>query len=126
MTGVAEQFFPYAFDDKFKVLLAPLLVTSKNGVTVTDSTLRATFGLCSIETPLDNVVGSSISGPHKWFKAIGLRLSFSDDGVTFGTSAGRGVCIEFDERVGPVIGPRRHSSLWVSVDDCTGLVAALG
>lgn len=122
---MAEQFFPYSFDNRFKLLLAPLLVTPKNGVTITDTTLRATFGLFSLETPLDNVVGTSISGSHRWYKAIGLRLSFADDGVTFGTDAGRGVCIEFGEKVGPVIGPRRHSSLWVSVVDCDGLTAAL-
>lgn len=123
---MAEQFFPYAVDDRFKLLLAPLLVRSDNGVTVTDTALRATFGVFSVETPLDNVVGASISGPHQWFKAIGLRLSMRDDGVTFGTNASRGVCIEFCRRLRPVVGLRRHSSLWVSVADCDGLVAALG
>lgn len=122
---MAEQFFPYAFDARFKMFLAPLLVTSKSGVTVTDATLSATFGVCSIETPLDNVIGASISGPHQWFKAIGLRLSMTDDGVTFGTNASRGVCIEFSRRTGPVVGLRKHSSLWVSVADCDALVAAL-
>ena len=123
---MTEQFFPYAFDDRFKLLLTPMLVTRKHGVTVTDTSVRATFGVFSIETPLDNVVGSSISGPHQWFKAIGLRLSLADDGVTFGTNASRGVCIEFAERLGPVVGLRKHSSLWVSVADCDGLVDALG
>lgn len=123
---MTEQFFPYAFDNRFKLSLAPMLVTREDGVTVTDTTVRATFGVFSIETPLDNVVGSSISGPHQWFKAIGLRLSLADDGVTFGTNASRGVCIEFAERVGPVVGLRKHSSLWVSVADCDGLVDALG
>lgn len=123
---MSEQFFPYAIDHRFTLVLAPLLVTSKNGVTVTDTTMRATFGVFSVETSLDNVVGTSISGPHQWFKAVGLRLSMSDDGVTFGTNASRGVCIEFAERLGPVIGLRKHSSLWVSVADCDGLVAALG
>src|SRR6056297_1304755 len=110
---MAERFFPYAVDERFAMLLAPLLVTSKHGVTVTDSSLRATFGLFSLQTPLDNVVGCSTSGPHQWFKAIGLRLSLADDGVTFGTNASRGVCIEFADRLGPVVGLRKHSSLWV-------------
>ncbi|MFK8023568.1 MAG: hypothetical protein AB8G26_06355 [Ilumatobacter sp.] len=122
---MADRFFPYDVDRRFSLLLAPLLLKPSHGVTITDDTLRATFGMAKIETPLANVVGTSISGPHQWFKAIGLRLSFADDGVTFGTNARRGLCIEFADRIGPVIGPRRHSALWVSVADCDGLADAL-
>ncbi len=118
-------FFPYEFDDRFAPLLFGLGVRRSHGVTITDTHLDARFGLLRSRTPLSNVVGTSISGDHQWFKAIGARLSFADDGLTFGTTARRGVCIEFAERIGPILGPRKHSALWVSVADCDALVAAL-
>lgn len=123
---MADLFFPYERDDRWKLLLKPLGVSADDGVTVSADTMRATFGRFSVETPLGNVVGTSITGPHRWYTAVGLRLSFADDGVTFGTNHHRGLCIEFAEKVHRVIGFRDHSSLWVSVADPEGLVAALG
>ncbi len=122
---MAERFFPYARDDRWKLLLLPIGVTGDDGVTVGDDTMRATFGHFSIETPLTNVATTSVTGPHQWFKAVGLRLSLGDDGITFGTNHRRGLCIEFEDRVDRVIGFRDHSSLWVSVADPDGLAAAL-
>lgn len=87
--------------------------------------MRATFGYWSVETPLTNVAGTLITGPHRWYTAVGLRLSFSDDGLTFGTNHLRGLCIEFKSKVTRVIGLHDHSALWVSVADPEGLAAAL-
>jgi hypothetical protein len=122
---VPELFFPYERDDRWKLLLLPLGIRSSDGVTVDDESMRATFGWFSVETSLDNVVTTSISGPHRWYTAVGLRLSFADDGLTFGTNHRRGLCIEFERRVPRVIGFRDHSSLWVSVQDPEGLADAL-
>ncbi len=122
-----EQFFPYRFDDRWRPLFTALRVKDTDGVTLTDDgTLTATFGRARVETTLDNVDHTEISGPHRWYTAVGLRLSFSDDGITFGTNHERGVCIEFVERVPKVIGFKPHSALWVSVADPEGLVAAIG
>jgi hypothetical protein len=124
---VTDQFFPYRFDHRWRPLFATLRVRPTDGVTVTgDGMLRATYGWAEVETPLANVDHTEISGPHRWYTAVGLRLSFSDDGVTFGTDHRRGVCIAFVERVPRVIGFRDHSALWVSVADPEGLVAAIG
>ena len=38
----------------------------------------------------------------------------------------RGVCVHFHDRVHKVIGPRNHSALTVTVDDCEGLLDAIG
>jgi hypothetical protein len=122
---MAELFFPYERDDRWKPVLLPLGVRSKDGVTLTDTTLRATFGFFSVETPLSNVVGAKITGPHRWYTAVGLRLSFSDDGLTFGTNHRRGLSIEFGDKVKRVVGFHDHSSLWVSVADPEGLADAL-
>jgi hypothetical protein len=122
---MTEQFFGYAHDDRWKLLLLPLGLRDTDGVTITDTSMRATFGLVSLETPLANVVGTQVTGPHRWYTAVGLRLSFSDDGLTFGTNHHLGLCIEFDQKVKRVIGLRDHSALWVSVEDPEGLAVAL-
>lgn len=120
-----ELFFPYERDHRWKPVLLPLGVNKNDGVTVTETTMRATFGFFSVETPLSNVVGAKITGPHRWYTAVGLRLSFSDDGLTFGTNHRRGLSIEFGDKVKRVIGLHDHSSLWVSVADPEGLADAL-
>jgi len=120
-------FFPYRLDRRFGPLFRLLGVDEDDGVTITDDGhLVATFGRTQVETPLANVRSTSISGPHRWWTAVGLRLSFTDDGLTFGTNHERGLCIEFVERIPKVIGFRDHSALWVSVADPEGLATALG
>jgi len=91
-----------------------------------DGSLVATFGRVRVVTTVDNVDHTQVTGPHRWYTAVGLRLSFADDGLTFGTNHQRGLCIEFVERVPKVIGFRPHSALWVSVADSEGLAAAIG
>ncbi len=118
-------FFPYRIDPTYRLLLAPFRLDAEDGVTITDDTFRATFGRKALETPLANVTGAHATYDYRWFKAIGMRLSFVDDGLTFGTSTDGGVCVHFGERVRRVIGPRDHSALTVTVDDLDGLVAAI-
>jgi len=122
---MAGLFFPYERDDRWKLLLTPLGVGADDGVTVGDEMVRATFGFFSVETPRSNVVGTKVTGPHRWWTAVGLRLSFADDGLTFGTNHRRGLCLEFGEKIDRVIGFHPHSSLWVSIADPEGLAAAL-
>ena len=122
----ADQFFPYAIDGRWKALLAPLGVGADDGVTLTeDGRLVATFGWVKVDTALANVDHTEISGPHRWYTAVGLRLSFADDGLTMGTNHRKGLCIGFVEPIPRVIGFRSHSALWVSVADPEGLAAAL-
>ena len=118
-------FFPYRLDSTYRLLLAPFRLDADDGVTITDDTFRATFGRKALETPLANVVEAHATYDYQWFKAIGMRLSFVDDGLTFGTSTHGGVCVHFADRVRRVIGPRDHSALTVTVEDLDGLVAAI-
>ena len=123
---MSEQFFPYRFDRRWKGLYAVLGVKRSDGVTITDDgRLIATYGRARVETTIDNVDHTEITGPHRWYTAVGLRLSFSDDGLTMGTNHERGLCIAFVERVPKVIGFSDHSALWVSVADPAALAAAL-
>jgi len=64
-----------------------------------DGRLVATFGRLSVETRLDNVGSYSLTGPYRWWKAIGPRGSLADSGFTFGTSTHGGVCVCFVEPV---------------------------
>ncbi len=123
---MSEQFFPYRVDRRWKALFALVRLRDTDGVTITDDgRLIATYGFARVETSVDNVDHTEVSGPHRWYTAVGLRLSFSDDGLTMGTNHERGLCIAFVERVPKVIGFRDHSALWVSVDDPEGLADAL-
>lgn len=118
-------FFPYRFDSRYRLMVLPLGVGTDDGVTLTDETFTATFGRKRVETPITNVNEAHATHDYAWWKAIGVRLSFADDGLTFGTATHGGVCVHFDERVPKVIGPRDHSALTVTVDDLDGLVAAI-
>lgn len=101
-------------------------VNGDDAVELTDEgMLVATYGRVSVETPIVNIDHTLVTGPHRWYTAVGLRLSFADDGLTFGTNHRKGLCIAFTERVAKVIGFKDHSALWVSVADPEGLAAAI-
>ncbi|MEQ8842373.1 MAG: hypothetical protein RIB98_15415 [Acidimicrobiales bacterium] len=118
-------FFPYRLDSRYRLLCLPLGVKDTDGVTVDDDTFVATFGRKRLATPMTNVTGAHATHGYRWWKAVGMRLSFADDGITFGTATHGGVCVHFDEPVRRVIGNKDHSALTVTVDDLEGLVTAI-
>ena len=91
-----------------------------------DDRLVATFGRFRVETPIANVSGFRVTGPYRWWRAIGPRGSFADHGFTFGTSARGGVCLCFREWApsGYVRGGRMEA-LTVTVADPDALARAL-
>jgi hypothetical protein len=125
---IVDRRFPYETDLRFApVSLGLRLVPGRQGVTLTgDGRFVARFGVLRLETPLSNIAGAHVTGPYRWWTAVGARLSLADDGLTFGTTSRGGVCVHFREPVKPVLGPRAHSALTVTVADREGLVAALG
>lgn len=123
---MTEHFFPFDLDRRWSPLFKLLGVTHRDGVTVKPSgATTIAFGRWKVQTDTDNIVHTVTTGPHRWWTAVGLRLSFADDGLTFGTNHHAGLCIEFREKIPRVIGPRDHSSLWLSVADPAGLATAL-
>ena len=125
--AVNTMHFPYRFDGRWRVLFWALGVSKSDGVSIYDNgDLVATFGRFKVKTTKNNVRRSVVTGPHRWYTAVGLRLSLADDSITFGTNHKKGLSIEFVRKVPPVIGFRRHSTLWVSVADPKGLAAAIG
>ncbi len=114
--------FPYLRDKRWSALFLALGVRDTDGVTVSaKGELIATYGRFKVATTLDNVEHTKVTGPHRWYTAVGLRLSLSDDGITFGTNHRKGLSIAFVKKVPRVIGFRKHSTLWVSVADPEGL-----
>jgi hypothetical protein len=122
-----DQLFPYAVDRRYLPVLLPLgFRRSKHGVTVSDDgELRASLGFLTLRTPLDNVEGAHVTRDYRWWTAVGARMSFVDDGLTFGTNTHAGVCIHFRDKVPSALRRQGHSALTVTVEDLDGLVAAL-
>ena len=119
--------FSYDLDPRFAVVWGPiLLVPGRHGVIVTDSgRFIARFGVLRVDTPLANIDEVHVTGPYRWWTAVGARLSLVDDGLTFGTTNRGGVCVHFRTPIRRVLGPRDHSALSVTVADPPGLVRAL-
>lgn len=120
--------FDFAFDDRFRPLLRTFSVGPDTAeVRLTDDDrFVASFGRLRISTPLSNVAGTRITGPYRWYRAIGARSSLADRGATFGSSTGRGLCVCFHEPVRGLFGSVvRHPGLTVTVRDCEGLQRAL-
>lgn len=126
MDSDTQGFFPYRVDKRWTLMFAGLGLKDTDGVHLSDGQLRATYGRVQVTTPLTNVDHTLVTADHRWYTAVGLRLSFADDGLTFGTNHHAGLCIEFVEKIPKVIGFKDHSALWVSVADPEGLAAAIG
>ena len=126
MKTTQAKFFPYRLDRRWTALFIALRIKPTDGVTIfPDGDLLATFGMFKVRTTLDNIDHTEVTGPHRWYTAVGLRLSMTDDGVTFGTNHQKGLSIAFANKIPRVIGLRKHSLLWVSVADPEGLAAAI-
>ena len=121
------QTFDFDFESRYSWLLTPLGVKPANSsVTLTDDEFHARFGRWQLSTPLTNITGYQRSGDYKWYKAIGVRGSWVDHGLTFGSSTRQGVCLKFAEPIKAFIpGMKPHPGLTVTVKDADGLVAAL-
>ncbi|CAN5528387.1 hypothetical protein BH20CHL6_BH20CHL6_15610 [soil metagenome] len=106
-------------------LLLPFGVRPGNAcVRLDDEALLARFGFFSLRTPIANIVRWEISGPYRWFMALGVRRSVRGGDVTFGSSAHGGVRLDFRE---PVRFARllKPPALYLTADDLEGFAAAL-
>ena len=120
--------FPLADDVRFRLLVRALGGTGRRAeVVVTDDRFTARLGPFTVSAPRSEITGVHLSGPFSALKAIGVRLSLADRGLTFGTTDRGGVCVEFAHPVRGVdpLGLLRHPGLTVTVTDPEGLVAAL-
>jgi|SRR5215213_5177473 len=117
--------FGFRFDPWYRLAALPFGVSpSSASVTVEGSpdqrVLVARFGPWSVTTPVENVAGTTVTGPYSPVKTIGpAHVSLSDLGLTFATNREQGLCIRFLTSV-PGIAPTgllRHPALTVTVED---------
>lgn len=121
------QTFGFAFDSRYRLLLRGLGVTpARATLTVDDSQLHVRFGHVTLTTPRSNIRDAEVTGPHSPLKAIGIRTSLRDRGLTFGSSAQRTTCIRFLEPVrAQPFDIASHPALTVSVEEPERLAALL-
>ena len=120
--------FDFRFEDKYRALLRGFGVTPKTArISVDGNELDVRFGPWHLRTPLTNIQSTQRSGPYQWYKAIGVRGSLADSGVTFGTTTEGGLCVLFKQRVPGMLpfGLRKHEGMTVTPDDIDGLERAL-
>ncbi len=120
--------FAFRFDSFARPLLRALGVHAGNSVVrlTDDGRFVAEFGRWTVDTPMSNIDCVKVTGPYRRYKAIGLRGSMVDQGVTFGSSAAGGVCVTFVEPIPKLIpGMKHHPGLTVTVADPEALVAAV-
>lgn len=116
--------FPFAFEPGYvRWLRLAGLHPGNCRVVVGDDCLLVEFGRWRLDTPLANIECLRVTGDYRWYRALGLRGSFADGGVTFGTNTHRGLCVLFRDPVPPVspLLRRRHPGMTVTVDDIDGL-----
>lgn len=92
-------------------------------VRVDAARLIAHFGFVRAETPLANVERWDITGPYRWWRAVGIRRTLGTHDLSFGGSAHGGLCLHFRQPVR--IGRLSVTDLYLSVTDLEGLGAAL-
>lgn len=96
-------------------------------VRVDEHHLDVRFGPWRVRTPLANVAGATPDGPYRAWRAVGVRLSLPDGGLTFGSSTRGGVRVRFHRPVRGLDpwGLARHPTLTVTVTDPHRLASAL-
>lgn len=95
-----DERFEFDFDPRFRLPLMMVGVTPHTStVRLSEDNLDARFGPWKFSTPVRNITGVYITGPYRWYTAIGARGSFADRGLTFGTTTKGGVCLVFDRPV---------------------------
>ena len=121
------QRFAFRFDIRYRPALLALGVHPGNAeVILDDESLEVRFGRWRIATPVDNVSCLEVTGPYKGYRAIGIRGSRVDNGITFGTSTAGGVCVLFHEPVPALLpGLRPHPGMTVTVADLAGFASAV-
>ena len=85
--------------------------------------LVARFGFFGAETPVANISRWDITGPYRWWRAVGVRRTLGTHDLSFGGSAHGGLCLHFREPIR--VGRLGVTDLYLTVDDLDGLGEAL-
>ena len=93
-------------------------------VRLDDVRLVARFGFFSLRTELSNVDRWEISGPYRWWRAIGVRGTLGHGDISFGGSAHGGIALYFREPFRWLY-IRRLRVFYATLDDLEGFAAEL-
>jgi hypothetical protein len=116
--------FPISLQPGLRPILLLFGVHPGNAVVrLDDERLTARFGFFSAEAALTNIERWDITGPYRWWRAVGARRTVGTHDLSFGGSAHGGLCLHFRDRI--PVGRLRVSDLYLTVDDLAGLGAAL-
>jgi hypothetical protein len=85
--------------------------------------LVARFGFFRAEIPLANISRWDITGPYRWWRAVGVRRTLGTHDLSFGGSAHGGLCVHFREPIR--VGWFSVTDLYLTVDDLDALGEAL-
>lgn len=129
MVSTSPTRFPFAFEDRYVGPARLFGITpASTSIAVECGRLLAHFGPWHVDTPLENIVSVTLTGPYAFLKTAGpAHLGITDLGLTFATNSRAGVCVELRERIRGIdpVGLIRHSNLTLTPADCAGLAAAL-
>jgi hypothetical protein len=121
--------FPFDFRDALGVASRLFWAWPwSSGVAVSAHEIWIRYGPWVLHTELSNIRSARITGPYHWWKVAGpARVSVRDGGVTFASTARRGVCLQFREPVPGALPTEsvRHPSVTVTVRDPDGLVSLI-
>ena len=105
------------------LLLFGVVRPSSAVVTIDGDRLTGRFGFARAETTLSNIERWDITGPYRWWRAVGVRRTIGTHDLSFGGSTHGGVCLHFRSPVR--IARLGVIDLYLTVDDLAGLGAAL-
>ena len=116
--------FPIRLQPSMRPILLCFGVRRGNAIVrLDDERIAARFGFFGAETALTNVDRWDITGPYRWWRAVGVRRTIGTHDLSFGGSAHGGLCLHFRASVG--VGRLRVTDLYLTVDDLDGLAAVL-
>ena len=129
-SAVVAERFEFAFAPSYRRLGAVFGIRPSTAwVEVDDSTFEARYGPWRVATPLENILGTEVTGPYTFAKAAGpARLALSDRGLSFTPNGERGLLIHFAKPVRGLdpFGLVRHPELTVGVAEPERLAETLG
>jgi hypothetical protein len=116
--------FPIRLQPSMRPILLLFGVRPGNAIVRLDEErLAVRFGFFGTETALTNIERWDITGPYRWWRAVGVRRTLGTHDLSFGGSAHGGLCLHFRASVG--VARLRVTDLYVTVADLDGLATAL-
>ena len=120
-----ELTFPIRIQPALRPILLLFGVRGRSSamVTLDAARLRARFGFFRATAAISDIERWDITGPYRWWRAVGVRKTLFKPELTFGGAAHGGVRVRFRSRV--TIARLSVRDLYLTVDDLAGFGAAL-